>query len=74
MTVTDARELRRRLSDLWATLDAMGARVDRRPLDRLSARQLRILCAEAGERARVLSSPEAAAHVARARTRRGSAA
>lgn len=56
--MTSYRGLRLRLSDMWAELDALGAHVDRWPLDKVSPRQLRCLCAEARERIRALTSPE----------------
>lgn len=58
-----------RLSDLWATLDALGATVNRRPLTHLSTATLNRLCAAEAERVRVLTSPEAAPLVATYRAR-----
>lgn len=56
--MTTHRDLRLRLSDMWAQLDTLGAHVDRRPLGHVSPRQLRCLCADARERIRTLTSPE----------------
>jgi hypothetical protein len=60
-----AAELGRRLVELWATLDALGATVHRRPIAHLRAVTLRPMVAAAAERVRVLTSPEAAARVLR---------
>lgn len=55
-----AAELGRRLIDLWATLDALGATVHRRPVNHLRSVSLRPIVAHETERVRVLTSPEAA--------------
>jgi hypothetical protein len=59
---------------LWDALDGLGATVHRLPLAEATDDQLGALLADAHERHRVLTSPEAAMHTLAARVRRKRAA